>query len=129
MSNYNLDQVSLFYLQTLLSSGFIITILISISLSYNEILKFQNKKPLYNSEMESKILVFNRSLSVLIAIGFLWLNIQDKKYIPEDEEDLKHANLQIDASLLNLIGSLIVLYVALDSINDLNSSDFNNPAL
>ena len=34
--------------------------------------------------MESKILVFNRSLSVLIAIGFLWLNIQDKKYIPED---------------------------------------------
>ena len=93
------------------------------------LLKFQNKKPLYNSEMESKILVFNRSLSVLIAIGFLWLNIQDKKYIPEDEEDLKHANLQIDASLLNLIGSLIVLYVALDSINDLNSSDFDNPAL
>lgn len=129
MSNYNLDQVSLFYLQILLSSGFIATILISISLSYNEILKFQNKKPLYSPEMESKVLVFYRSLSVLIAIGFLWLNIQDKQYIDEDEENIKHANLQIDASILNLLGSLIVLYVALDSINDLSSSDFDNPSL
>ncbi len=129
MSNYNLDQVSLFYLQILLSSGLIASILISISLSYNEILKIQNQKPLYSQEMESNILIFNRCLSVLIAIGFLWINFQDKKYITDDDEDIKHANLQIDASVFNLIGSLIVLYVALDSINNISSSDFDNPAL
>ena len=129
MSNYNLDQVSLFYLQILLSSGLIASILISISLSYNEILKIQNQKPLYSQEMESNILIFNRCLSVLIAIGFLWINFQDKKYITDDDEDIKHANLQIDASVFNLIGSLIVLYVALDSINNISSSAFDNPAL
>ena len=129
MSNYNLDQVSLFYLQILLSSSFIATILISISLSYNEILKIQHRKPIYDYEMENKILLFNRSLSVLIAIGFLWLNVQDKKTIPEDKQDIKYANLQIDASILSLLGSLIVLYVAFDSINDVNSNDFDNPAL
>ena len=129
MSNYNLDQVSLFYLQILLSSSLIASILISISLSYNEILKIQNQKPLYSQEMESNILIFNRCLSVLIAIGFLWINFQDKKYITDDDEDIKHANLQIDASVFNLIGSLIVLYVALDSINNISSSDFDNPAL
>lgn len=129
MSNYNLDQVSLFYLQILLSSSFLITVLISISLSYNEILKFQNKKTLYTPEMETNILLFNRCLSVLISIGFLWLNVQDRKYTNQNESDIKYANLQIDASIFNLLGSLIVLYVAFDSINNLNSSDFDNSAL
>ena len=129
MSNYNLNQSILFYIQILLSSSFIFTILISISLSYNEILKLQNKKTLFSKVTEENLLIFNRSLSVLIAFGFLWLNIQDKKYVFENYKDMKHANLQIDASFLNLISTLIVLYVALDSINNLSSSDFNNPVL
>ncbi len=129
MSNYNLNQSILFYIQILLSSSFIFTILISISLSYNEILKLQNKKTLFSKVTEENLLIFNRGLSVLIAFGFLWLNIQDKKYVFGNYKDMKHANLQIDASFLNLISTLIVLYVALDSINNLSSSDFNNPVL
>ena len=129
MSNYNLKQISLFYLQIFFSFGLIITILISISLSYNEILKLDGKKPLYEPKLEEKILVFNRMLNFLIATSFVWLNVQNKKYSKKDRENIKYADLQIEASILSLISSLLVLYVTLDNINDLSSSNFDNPVL
>lgn len=122
MTNYNLDQVKLFYWQILLSLGLIISIFISISLSYNEILKMENKKPLYNTELETKILIFNRSFAALIATGYLLINVIDKK-----ENNSEFSSLQIDASILSLISSLIVLYIALNSINNLSETTFENP--
>lgn len=122
MTNYNLDQVKLFYWQILLSLGLIISIFISISLSYNEILKMENKKPLYDTELETKILIFNRSFAALIATGYLLINVIDKK-----ENNSEFSSLQIDASILSLISSLIVLYIALNSINNLSETTFENP--
>ncbi len=122
MTNYNLDQVKLFYWQILLSLGLIISIFISISLSYNEILKMENKKPLYDTELETKILIFNRSFDALIATGYLLINVIDKK-----ENNSEFSSLQIDASILSLISSLIVLYIALNSINNLSETTFENP--
>lgn len=122
MTNYNLDQVKLFYWQILLSLGLIISIFISISLSYNEILKMENKKPLYDTELETKILIFNRSFAALIATGHLLIDVIDKK-----ENNSEFSSLQIDASILSLISSLIVLYIALNSINNLSETTFENP--
>ena len=122
MTNYNLDQVKLFYWQILLSLGLIISIFISISLSYNEILKMENKKPLYDTELETKILIFNRSFAALIATGYLLINVIDKK-----ENNSEFSSLQIDASILSLISSLIVLYIAFNSINNLSETTFENP--
>lgn len=122
MTNYNLDQVKLFYWQILLSFALIISIFISISLSYNEILKMENKQPLYTSEMEKNVLIFNRSFAALIAAGYLFINIIDKK-----ENESKFSSLQIDASLFSLMSSLIVLYIALNSLENLNDTTFENP--
>ena len=58
MSNYNLNQSILFYIQILLSSSFIFTILISISLSYNEILKLQNKKSNKDSHESAETILY-----------------------------------------------------------------------
>ena len=119
MSNYNLNQTTLFYLQILLSLLFIITLIISITLSYNEILKAKNKDVLYTEDLEKNILIFNRSLAVLINIGFLAINIIDKKINTNQD---KYANLQIDASLLTFISSLIVLYIAIDNLKSKNEN-------
>ncbi len=119
MSNYNLNQTTLFYLQILLSLLFIITLIISITLSYNEILKAKNKDVLYTEDLEKNILIFNRSLAVLINIGFLAINIIDKKVNTNQD---KYANLQIDASLLTFISSLIVLYIAIDNLKSKNEN-------
>ena len=129
-SNYNLDEEKLFYAQILISAALIVSILISITLSYNEILKLENKKPLYTRNQEGKVLIFNRSFSVLIAIGFLIINMIEKSNDPNDNvQNTKHTNLQIDASIFNLIASLIVLYVAYDSINNITAADITNPEL
>ena len=96
----------------------------------NEILKLENKKPLYTRNQEGKVLIFNRSFSVLVAIGFLIINMIEKSNDPNDNvQNTKHTNLQIDASIFNLISSLIVLYVAYDSINNITAADITNPEL
>lgn len=129
-SNYNLDEVKLFYAQILISAALIVSVLISITLSYNEILKLENKKALYTNNQQGKVLIFNRSFSVLIAIGFLIINIIEKRNNPNaNVQDTKHTNLQIDASIFNLIAGLIVLYVAYDSINNITATDITNPEL
>lgn len=129
-SNYNLDEEKLFYAQILISAALIVSILISITLSYNEILKLENKKPLYTSNQECKVLIFNRCFSVFIAIGFLVINMIEKRNNPNaNVQNAKHTNLQIDASIFNLISSLIVLYVAYDSINNITATDITNPEL
>ena len=119
MSNYNLNQTTLFYLQILLSLLFIITLIISITLSYNEILKAKNKDVIYTEDLEKNILIIKRSLAVLFNIGFLAINIIDKKVNTNQD---KYANLQIDASLLTFISSLIVLYIAIDNLKSKNEN-------
>ena len=71
------------------------------------------------SFLEKNILIFNRSLAVLINIGFLAINIIDKKVNTNQD---KYANLQIDASLLTFISSLIVLYIAIDNLKSKNEN-------
>ena len=122
MSNYELEEVELFYLQILLTFGLIISLLISATLSYNEILKIENKKPLYSKKEEKNILIFNRCFSSLIALGFLYINIYEKKTSKQNS-----SNLQISASTLTLIASLLVLYTAFNDNNSVQNID--NPEL
>ncbi len=112
MTNYDLEEANLLRWQFGLSLLFIFTIVISLTLTYNELLKYEKKTPLYNENMEDDILKINRTLSVLIAIAFLVINIVDKDIKKKHNLDLKSADLQIDAGVLSLISTLIVLYVA-----------------
>lgn len=72
----------------------------------------RKKKPLYTNKTSDDILKLNRTLSLLIAIAFLYINIIDKGVKEENNLDLKSANLQIDAGILTVIASIIVLYVS-----------------
>lgn len=125
-SNYNLDEEKLYYIQIFLSFCLIVSILISISLSYNEVLKLKGKR-LYSKKEEINILLFNRCFSTLIAVGYLIINVIESKS-STNSKDVFHSNLQKNASVFNLIASLIVLYVAFDS-NNLDFADFTNPEL
>ncbi len=128
-SNYNLDEEKLYYIQMFLSFCLIVSILISISLSYNEVLKLKGCK-FYNKKDETNILLFNRSFNTLIVVGYLFINIiernNNKNY---SSKDIFHSNLQLSAGTFNLIASLIVLFVAFDSINDITAEDITNPEL
>jgi len=119
ITNYNLEELDLFKVQLILSSMFIGTLLVSMTLTYNEKLKFMNKSPLFTEKQSSDLLVLNRTISLFIATGFLYLNVIDRKAKENDGLiNIRFADMQVNAGVLNLLGAIIVLYVALYDKNE-----------
>lgn len=128
MTNYDLEEAKLIKWQMGLSCLFILTLIVSLTLSYNELLKHQKKEPLYDKETENSILITNRSIAFLIAVAFLAINYIDKDLKTQyNEGNLKYADLQIDASIITIIASIIVLYVAIDGAS--GSTQIENPEI
>jgi len=112
MTNYDLEEAKLLRWQFGLSLLFIFTLIVSLTLTYNQILIHEKKKPLYTNKTSDDILKLNRTLGLLLALGFLYINYIDKGIKEEHNLELKSANLQIDAGLLSVIAAIIVLYVS-----------------
>jgi len=112
MTNYDLEEAKLLRWQFGLSLLFIFTLIVSLTLTYNQILIHEKKRPLYSDKTSDDILKLNRTLSLLLALGFLYINYIDKGIKEEHNLDLKSANLQIDAGLLSVTAAIIVLYVS-----------------
>lgn len=107
MTNYNLEEDKLIKIQICLSIIFIFTIIVSISLSYNSMMECEGRDKIYSDDEALNILRINRIISFIVAIGFIYINVCDKR-VKND----KNSDLQILASIITMISSLIVLYVA-----------------
>lgn len=123
MTNYDLEEAELITLQIVLSVVLLFTTIISITLSYDFLMKLEKKEPLYAEEEATDILIFNRLVMFVVAIIFIYINIRDKsvkeKYNSEDE----FADLQILASVFSFIAALIVLYVGIKSGSNITSEE------
>ena len=124
MKNYDLEELSLAKGQLYLTIAFIILLLVSLTLTYNQILNFQKLKPLYNNKTADNILKGYRVFGLLIAIGYLIIDIIDKNIKEKYSKNTKSATLQIDAGILTVIATVIVLYVAFMGNNE---TDIENP--
>ena len=122
MSNYDLEEDVLLRFQICLSIIFIFTLIISISLSYNSMMECEGKGKIYSDEDALNVLRINRIISLLVALGFVLINIYDKSVKEKYNFDKGNADLQIAASVITLVSSLIVLYVAFSS----DSSNISN---
>ncbi len=125
MTNYDYEELKLSKWQFGLTLLFILLLIISLTLTYNQILKFQKQKPLYSNKTADDILKIYRVIGLIIALGYLIIDVIDKGVKEENNLDTKTANLQIDAGILTVIATLIVLYVAFtsDSSDDLENPD------
>lgn len=127
MTNYDLEEAELITLQMVLSVVLLFTTIISITLSYDFLMKLEKKEPLYAEEEATDILIFNRLVMFVVAIIFIYINIRDKsvkeKYNSEDE----FADLQILASVFSFIAALIVLYVGIKSGSNITPEE--NPTI
>lgn len=114
MTNYDLEEGTLLKIQFALTVLLIGSLLISLTLTYNEILKMNDDKPLYDENEEIEILSFNRVLALIISLLFLMINIKDKNLkIKYNQGNLDDANKQIIAGILSFLASLIVLGTAI----------------
>ena len=127
MTNYNLEESELIKAQIILSFILLLTTVISITLSYNFLMKIEEKNTIYSDEESAELLIINRIIMFVVAAIFIYINIRDKgikeKYNLEDD----FSDLQIIASIFSLIAAAIVLYVGVQSGNNLTSEE--NPTI
>lgn len=97
----------------------LISILISIALTYNEKLNLEGLEPFINSEDNYNTTLFNRILILAIAVSFLYINYQSYKLSKEKEENVRNYQIQVFVAILSTIAAAISLYVVSRS----NSSD------
>lgn len=106
---------------------FIITILISIYLTYENKQDLLNKKRILNKKDDQYILLFNRLFVLIIVLIILYDNYEGYKIAKEKNKDLKPFKIQIFASILTVITALLILYVVFYNWDKNNLSDIENP--
>ena len=93
----------------------LLSVIISIILTYNEKLNLENKKPFFSKKRNYDITLYNRILILLIAIAFLYINFLSynsaKKKGNNDRNNINNYQLQILVAILSVIASAISVYV------------------
>ena len=99
-------------LELLTTFFFVLSLFISLSLVYNNYLKY-DKKNFYSNKLARQIGIINRLIIVILSLSYLYINVENKK---------------ISASVLTTIAAIIVLYVVISN-NDYNVVGIENPAI
>ena len=102
------------------------TTVIAIIITYNQKLSMEKKKKLLNSKQALNLTKFNRITILIVSILFLYINYRLYQISKQEGEDLKSYKLQISASTLVVIASIIALYVVSLSTTE-TLSDVENP--
>lgn len=106
----------------------LVSVIISLLLTYNQKLQIQNKETLFDSKKTFKITKFNRILILILGLVFLYINYKLYEISKKEGENLKPYELQIFASILTVITASITLYVVSLS-NKGDVADIENPII
>lgn len=111
MKELNNDGKQIIYAITVLCI-FIVTIIISIILLYNQLLQIENRKPLFNLSIAIDINLINNIVVTILTLFFLYSNYTSNQR--------RYYNLRLTSSLLDIISACIVLYIAIDVYKNKN---------
>ncbi len=123
------EEIKILNIQLITSLIVIITIILSILLTYNQKLDIKNKKTIFNKKQTHNISYINRLTILITAIIFLIINYKLYKISKKEGEDLLVYYLQILASILSSIAALIVFYVVSIEPSGNDISDIENPVI
>lgn len=106
---------------------FIITLFISLLLTYNEKLKLEKKDIFFEEKTSLYISLFNRIIVLILAILFIYISYEREKVSEVDND----ASLELLASYLSFFASFLALYIVIKNINNNNFdvSDVEEPTL
>ena len=127
--NNNQKETQLLYIQIYASIIFIITILLSIILTYNNIKKM-NGCPFFSKFLENNLTIINRIIITFLVIVFTYINYQF--YLISKQKNNRN-NIQKNefiASIITLIADFILLYTTIKSIyKDETFGDIDTPLI
>ncbi len=116
--NYENEELKLVDIQMIFSGLFILTVLLSLTVNYNNHLKLSGQQT-FLTEVEAKnLIIVARILALISALGFLFINIKGAELFNEESKG-SDSKLEVGASILVVIATIIVLYVALKEGTDI----------
>ena len=114
MNNKN-KEIKLINLSIIAITIFIITLLISLLLNYNEKLKLENKKLIFDEKQSIYISLINRTIVLIIALYFIYNSYIKQKI---DNKDDFNSNLELLGAFLAFISSFIAFYIVFINLNN-----------
>lgn len=114
MNNKN-KEIKLINLSIIAITIFIITLLISLLLNYNEKLKLENKKLIFDEKQGIYISLINRTIVLIIALYFIYNSYIRQKI---DNKDDFNSNLELLGAFLAFISSFITFYIVFINLNN-----------
>ena len=129
MSNQNEKQIELVNGQIIGIILFILTLIVSVIIAYNEKLIRENKSGLFSNKDALNISLINRIVVVILGIYFVY-DAYERRKVSNSYDD-PNSNLQILASWLALIASAIIVYIIVNNYNNVNFdvSEIEEPTL
>lgn len=118
-----MDKNKLTNYQLIATFLYIISLFLSIILTYND------KSKILDDKKARFLSIFNRVFVVSLTLTFLYINYKGKELAKENSQNLSAFNLQIMASELSVLASLIVLYVVISSSDYSLVAGAENPNL
>lgn len=126
MSN-NKKETQLLYIQMYGSILFIITIIVSTILTYNNIKKNTNEKKIFSEYTENEINLTNRIVITILVIIFTYINYCFYQ-INKQKNKSNLSKQELIASILTLISGFILLNTTIKSVkNNINNINTNTP--
>ena len=117
----NEEKIKYINLQLIATTGFIIALVVSFTLSVDKRESLRNGNRLYNDKEAQKISLMQTILVFIVALLFLYITYNQykisHKYHETDENDLL---LQSKTAILSIIAALIGLYIVIKNYNKNN---------
>lgn len=113
MNNTSEKEIQLLEVQLITTILFIGSLLISIAITYNDILELKGEKEILSDDQENNLAIFNRVLVVVLTLIFLYISYENLQLCRVKKNNQGPFIMQILASELSALASIIVLYAVL----------------
>ena len=109
----NNKEVNLLDIQIITTIIYIGSLVLSIYITYNDKLVLTKKKNIFTEKQAATYSIFNRSLVVVLTLIYLYISYQNNNIAKERGRNISATKLQLTASQLSFISTIIVLYVVI----------------
>lgn len=129
--NTQKKEADLLDLQLIATIVYIGSLIISIFLTYNDKMDVLKLEKIFTDKQNRNLSIFNRFLVVILTFIFLYASYETRRLAKIKGEKIENFNLQVIASEISLVSTLIVLYVVIKSQGEQYSiiSGISNPNL
>lgn len=116
--------------QLITSIAFIVSLIISIILTYDEKKELLNEETIFSKDFDKYLNLFNRILALSIVCFILYINYETYKINKNKKTDIKPFEHQIIAYIFSIISAIIVLYVVIENWENIPSiTNIENPTV